>query len=201
MSPKTKEQNETIRQQSITAIKQAALSLFAHKGYASTPISAIAKEAGISKGLMYNYFDSKEELLKAIIYDATLMEDTLFKDVINETFSPKTRLKNLILSTFDWVLSHLEYYKLLISLGFQEEVLSTIKDFIKQKAKAHISLGQQLFEQMGYPKAQLMSLEFGALLDGIFIHLLYIQEDYPIDEMKQFLLDKYELNDNSSSNK
>ena len=45
-----------------------ALKHFAIEGYFRTTINHIAKHAGISKGLMYNYFDSKEALLKAIIH-------------------------------------------------------------------------------------------------------------------------------------
>lgn len=44
-----------------------ALSLFAGNGYHNTTISQISKQAGISKGLMYNYFTSKEELLSEIL--------------------------------------------------------------------------------------------------------------------------------------
>jgi len=44
-----------------------ALYLFANKGYHATTITNIAKHAGISKGLMYIYFESKEDLLSGII--------------------------------------------------------------------------------------------------------------------------------------
>jgi len=44
-----------------------ALEQFASQGYYKTTITHIARHAGISKGLMYNYFESKEALLRAII--------------------------------------------------------------------------------------------------------------------------------------
>lgn len=46
---------------------EMALLLFANNGYHSTTINSIAKHAGISKGLLYNYFESKESLLAEII--------------------------------------------------------------------------------------------------------------------------------------
>ncbi|MDR1653742.1 MAG: TetR/AcrR family transcriptional regulator, partial [Prevotellaceae bacterium] len=73
--PRTKEQYEKIRNEKRQLIKQTALSLFADKGYDATSISEIAKKAGISKGLMYNYFTSKEELLQ-IIWDDLVREFT-----------------------------------------------------------------------------------------------------------------------------
>ena len=48
-------------------IMETALQLFASKGYGQTSIALIAREAGVAQGLMYNYFDSKEALLLAIM--------------------------------------------------------------------------------------------------------------------------------------
>jgi AcrR family transcriptional regulator len=44
-------------------ILDAALKLFAHHGYGGTTTKAIAKEAGITEGLIYHYFGGKAELL------------------------------------------------------------------------------------------------------------------------------------------
>ena len=48
-------------------ITAAALSAFAENGYAATRVEEVAKRAGISKGLLYPYFKTKEELFKAVI--------------------------------------------------------------------------------------------------------------------------------------
>jgi AcrR family transcriptional regulator len=45
----------------------AALALFVEKGYAATRSEEVAQRAGVSKGTLYLYFPSKEELLKAVI--------------------------------------------------------------------------------------------------------------------------------------
>ena len=68
MSPRTSSQFEKMREDKMTLIMDVALDHFANNGYHATTISHIAKHAGISKGLMYNYFESKEALLKAIIH-------------------------------------------------------------------------------------------------------------------------------------
>ena len=46
---------------------EAALTLFVEKGFAATRSEEVAKAAGVSKGTLYLYFPSKEELLKAVI--------------------------------------------------------------------------------------------------------------------------------------
>ena len=64
--PKTKEQFEEIRNKSKAAIIEAALELFANNGFHNTSITQIAKKAGVSKGLMYNYtWEGFETSLKA----------------------------------------------------------------------------------------------------------------------------------------
>lgn len=67
MSPKSQQQLEDVREEKKVLIMDTALHLFANLGYHATTIKDIAKYAGISKGLMYNYFTSKEDLLSEII--------------------------------------------------------------------------------------------------------------------------------------
>ena len=45
----------------------SALALFAHHGFAATRIEAVALRAGVSKGTLYLYYPSKEELFKAVV--------------------------------------------------------------------------------------------------------------------------------------
>ncbi|MBT8101204.1 MAG: TetR/AcrR family transcriptional regulator [Gammaproteobacteria bacterium] len=48
-------------------ISAAALAAFAENGYAATRVEDVAKRAGVSKGLLYLYFKTKEELFKAVV--------------------------------------------------------------------------------------------------------------------------------------
>lgn len=45
----------------------AALALFVEKGFAATRVEEVAARAGVSKGTLFLYFGSKEELLKAVV--------------------------------------------------------------------------------------------------------------------------------------
>jgi AcrR family transcriptional regulator len=48
-------------------ILDAALELFVEKGFAATRLEDVAQRAGVSKGTVYLYFDSKEDLFKSVI--------------------------------------------------------------------------------------------------------------------------------------
>lgn len=58
-----KEQKERRRQEII----HTSLELFVSKGYAATKITDIAKRAGMSTGLLFHYFESKEKLYEELV--------------------------------------------------------------------------------------------------------------------------------------
>ena len=50
-------------------ILEAAVRVFARKGFHASRVGDIAEEAGVAHGLLYHYFDSKDELLETIFHD------------------------------------------------------------------------------------------------------------------------------------
>ncbi len=67
-SPLRKRRKEA-RPSELTA---AALGLFVEKGFAATRLEEVALRAGVSKGTLYLYFDSKEALFKAVIQEGIM---------------------------------------------------------------------------------------------------------------------------------
>jgi TetR/AcrR family transcriptional regulator, repressor of fatR-cypB operon len=65
------------------AILQAALELFAERGFDGTPIPMVAERAGVSPGTIYVYFASKEALVNALFQRCY----SLFHDAMFEGFS------------------------------------------------------------------------------------------------------------------
>lgn len=51
------------------AILQAAVELFAERGFSATPTSAVAKLAGVAEGLIFHYFRNKEGIFVHILKD------------------------------------------------------------------------------------------------------------------------------------
>jgi AcrR family transcriptional regulator len=66
-APKTK--RDLRRETTRSEILQIAGNMFLEVGFAATSMSAIAARLGGSKGTLYNYFESKEELLEAFVRD------------------------------------------------------------------------------------------------------------------------------------
>ena len=65
--PRTKEQFEEMRNKTREKIQLAAMQLFVQKGYGSTNVQEIADLAGISIGLLYRHYKTKEELFNELV--------------------------------------------------------------------------------------------------------------------------------------
>lgn len=60
-------------------ILDAALRLFAERGYHGTAVPLVAEAAGVGTGTIYHYFENKEQLVNAVFRDAkTRMQRALF---------------------------------------------------------------------------------------------------------------------------
>lgn len=63
-------------------ILQAAEQIFEHSGFSNANMDVIAKKAGVSKGTVYFYFDSKENLYMALAYKAlNVLNDKIYQTV------------------------------------------------------------------------------------------------------------------------
>ncbi len=189
MSPKSKEQIEQIRSQSIDKILDAAFTLIAQNGYESTSISQIAKLAGVSKGLMYNYFDSKEDLLKAIINNALSEGDKLMADIISD--NPSQTLTNLFSWYFNELRNHIEKWRLIMELTFKIDKFNFVQEMARNKAQDYVGFISELLQQIGIPNPKQEAQLIAGLFDGIGIQYLVIKKDYPLDEMEKYLKEKY----------
>ncbi|MBB4686115.1 TetR/AcrR family transcriptional regulator [Amycolatopsis jiangsuensis] len=63
------------------ALKEAAIRVFARKGYLNTKITDVTAEAGRAAGSFYNHFAGKEQLLEALLADLAAASDVRAGDV------------------------------------------------------------------------------------------------------------------------
>ncbi|MCM3759842.1 TetR/AcrR family transcriptional regulator [Alkalihalobacillus oceani] len=94
MTPLSEEQLEKKRHDRKIQILAAAIKVFAENGIKLTKISVIAKEAGISHGLLYHYFQSKEEVLHASLEWATAGTNELFDEITRHDFSALEKIRH-----------------------------------------------------------------------------------------------------------
>lgn len=165
----------------------AAMNLFESQGYFSTTIEQITTEAGVSKGLVYNYFRSKEELLTALIEDATLA----MSSVANELKSHQTveeSLSEFVDSFFRFLKTERRFLKLQLTIMLMPELQNIVGIPQRKRAKLLLDMLSGWFREAGTRDARKKARILLAALDGVALHFLCIYENYPLTSMKPQLL-------------
>ncbi|WP_226035567.1 TetR/AcrR family transcriptional regulator [Aquibacillus saliphilus] len=95
-------------------IMKTAMKLYSQKGYFSTSMQEIAEDCGISKGSLYKYFESKEDLLvKVFEYNHDKMVQQAKFINSDQSLSPRENLKKLIVIEFEGILINKDYFNLI----------------------------------------------------------------------------------------
>lgn len=189
MSPKTPAQNEQIRTESKHKIMEAAFRLIAKNGYDSTSVAMIAKEAGVSKGLLYNYFRSKEALVEALVTAAMSEADSIVGELMDS--NPKAMLKNVFIWFFKEMRERKDHWRLITELTFKIDKFDFAQQSFTQKLKEYVKMLEQLLVQMNHPNPLQEARLIAAIFDGIGIQSLIARKDYPLDELENYLVEKY----------
>jgi len=80
------------------AILRAAWQCAAKYGFAKSTIQEIAREAGLAKGTIYNYFEKKEDILLALVEAANRKVLDMMEDVATSTLTAKKKLEKMLLA-------------------------------------------------------------------------------------------------------
>jgi len=99
-------------------IFQAAINEFADEGYKSASMNVVVKEAGISKGSLFQYFSTKLDLFDSIVTNATLLVKKQLRIARDESKGQliKVRLSRLIRAGFDFIENHPKLAKIYFRL-------------------------------------------------------------------------------------
>jgi Transcriptional regulator len=180
--PRTPEQYEEIRNEKKKIILDAALKLFANKGYSATSISQIAEAANISNGLMYNYFKSKEELLTDIV--ASFI-DKLIKitDPNRNHILCEEDMMQLFDNYFELLMTRTEEAKLYTQLSVQPEVIKVISDALSKISKQEEIVFSYFAESQN---AEMMMMNFEVIMHGLMMVYAFAHKDYPDELMLQY---------------
>lgn len=119
-------------------IAQAAISLFTEKGFSATSVQDIVKKAGVSKAMLFYYFQTKENLFLYLIKKHFELFEKKASESIKKENSPEENLKKL----FDSIISmHNELTGLAIDKTFSEIGISPeVKHIISEDINNFIDL-------------------------------------------------------------
>lgn len=190
MSPKTPDQFQEIREKSREHLLVVSMRLFALNGYQTTSISQIAKEAGVAKGALYHYFDSKETLLEEVIKLGLNNIQELFNDEELKSGDAKEQLKKLLEKTFKSMETDKEFWSLYASLITQMRGSEKLKEIFKPLVISTFDMLTNLLESNGVQDARMRALSIGGMIDGVALHYMYVMDEYPFEEVTNYIIDK-----------
>ncbi|MCB9297299.1 MAG: TetR/AcrR family transcriptional regulator [Lewinellaceae bacterium] len=164
-------------------ILSAALELFAGDGYNATSTSSIAKEAGVSEGLIFRHFGSKKGLLEAIMEDVEARISQLLAPVIFEE-EPKKVIRRIIEMPFGIDPSEYDYWRLQFKLKWEQEYNNP------NKMKPLIDKLAWAFTELGYKEPEKEAVLLNQIIDSISTEILRDGKDAQ-ESFQSFLLEKY----------
>jgi AcrR family transcriptional regulator len=179
MSPRNEEQNELIKDERREQILSAALKVFATKGFAATKISDIVSKGGMSHGLVYHYFRSKEEIFFDLLKRAIATSVQSITQVAASPMAPLEKVRAIA----KYILGGIEnyedsaYYFMIVLHASVMEVPKEFEELISsssisiQSLAGIISEGQKTGEICeGDPLG--MTLTFFAAIEGLAVYKL-----------------------------
>jgi AcrR family transcriptional regulator len=190
MSPRTEEQFENIRTGRKHAILEAALDVFSEDGFHHASISKIAVKANISKGLVYNYFESKEALLREVLLHGT---EAIYKATGGRNHSIVSRddFRDIIRNSFRVLEENLDYWKLYFSLMLQAEVSKLIEQDSGGLVAPWMNITESYYKIKGSANPHLDAFILETLMDGLAMNFILDPTHFPFDEIIDSVMEKF----------
>lgn len=184
MSPRARHPHpEDVR----TWLLDAALRVFAQKGYEGASVRDIAAEARVASGLLYHYFPGKHALLEALFARSAGLVMEAFGAAGAEP-DARRRLAALLRVSARLVREHEDFWRVSYGVRFQQSVLAGLGPGIAAQSALYHSLFTALLTEIGRPDPELEArLLFGAL-DGVFQHYVLDPAGYPLDAVIDALI-------------
>jgi len=168
-------------------ILHAALELFAREGFKTTPTSKVAKHAGVSEGLIFRHFGSKNGLLEAILLEGEERIKLIFSDIIFETDPQKLVLKTLdAFNPTKLGEEELEFWKLQYKIKWELEQYGEHKMEPLQIALTNA------FSKLGCKEPEHEAMRLLIELDGLATRF-FLMENFGFEPLLSFLKRKYTI--------
>lgn len=167
----------------------AASRIFQENGYQTATMSTVAEAAGVSKGLPYHYFDSKEALARAVVAKhLRAIVDTLsgWPDG-----SAESRLRWFLKTALGHANANQGSYRLFLSLALQPATRALVVNEVEKQAEALSALDghlEEIFRAYGHDDPKTEALVLRATTDGLIQYLLLQPERFPIGEAVERIL-------------
>ncbi len=189
--------NDAAKEQRRVDILAAAKTAFAAKGFHDTKISDVAREAGLSYGSVYSYFESKDDLFHALMDHEeralrTHLEQAVGSLVLDGSIDGDTLLRRAVRATFEFFEADRDAVKLLfrdsLLLGdrFERHLAGIYEGFIGDIEKS-IATAQSTGDVIDAPP-RMIAFSVAALIGQLALRRLSTDDDMPAEMVADFVV-------------
>jgi AcrR family transcriptional regulator len=156
MARHKKEDRDRIFKDTRQLLFEAAAEEFARHGYVGANINHISLAAGFAKGTIYNYFESKQALMLALINEIAVTHFKFIADQVSQESNLVRRLERFFEAGFDWVTNHLAQTKVIFitlngpEMEFKQYMYQAYQPMLQLVGKDILAAGmeQGIFRQV-----------------------------------------------------
>ncbi|QLY31004.1 TetR/AcrR family transcriptional regulator [Nocardia huaxiensis] len=175
MSPKRVD--KTARRQEILA---AAVRVFARKGFAASRIDDVATEAGIAKGSVYLYFDSRDALLAAAFEQYSGDSQAIVRRILESDAPPLDRFATLVREVLGALATTPDHARILLDLW--------ATDYMREVYQEHRVLITGLLREIRPDLGEAHATVIVGVIEGVLLQWL-VDPEVPVGELAQPILD------------
>ncbi|MNZ30104.1 Fatty acid metabolism regulator protein [compost metagenome] len=176
-------------------IIQAAVEIFAEKGFAGSSTSEIAQRAGVAEGTIFRHYKTKKDLLLSIV--APMVSKLIgpfvwneFKDVLEKDYSSLEEfLYDMAINRIKFTRKHLKIIKILLQeIPFQPDLKDAFKRQVGMKIYQRLSEIIEYFKSRGevidMPTQSVVRFIASSFIGLLASHFI-LMPDQPWDEEKE----------------
>ena len=187
-----KDEQKKKRRSTKEVLFEAAMSLIGERGYSGASVDAIAAKAGVAKGVVYYYFDSKAALAEQLISSGLGFLADRLERAVSENMTPEQALQALAAEEIKQIEKRRDFAKFLLSEMWHEDrawretlnaCIKRITDIFAAQIRRGIETGDFKEQEDVDFLAQLIFATFLAAA----LNRTVLQPDLPQDELAKRL--------------
>jgi len=193
MNEKNKNDIINLRRSQLT---KATYKVVGKKGYYDFTIKDIAKEAGLSTGLIHYYFKNKEDLLLNLLREMNRNLMSVLNKSINQLSNPVEKLNSFLTQAFNLVNTEKDYFYVVIDFWTQVnrnermkkanvKLFNSYRDECSKILKEGVESGSFIEMDINFISALIISIIQGLIIQYVIDSNAFVYNEYSALAMKQ----------------
>jgi AcrR family transcriptional regulator len=177
-------------------VLDAAMEVFAEKGYAAASTAEIAKRAGVAEGTVFKTFKTKKDLLLGVVapFFVKRIAPPLLAEVKDIITAPHPRFEDFVRALYTNRIHFIRAHDRLVRIAFQEvpfheEIRNIVKEIVLKEMAPHAVIMVRRFQELGQIRkdadpASVLRIVIGTFMAYAITSTLVVPE-HPWDDDKE----------------